>query len=125
MIGAGISMRFSFRRTKRFDRTIKHLQKRYPRLKVDLIPIFASIENDPAIGVVIPKDYNIRKLRVPSSDMQKGKSGGFRLLYKLSTDEEDLKATLLYIYAKSDQTDVSTLFLETLSDDIDEYPDNP
>ena len=112
-------MSFSFRATKRFDRTIRHLQKRFPRLKVDLIAVFASIENDPAIGVVIPKDYNIRKIRVPSSDMQKGKSGGFRLLYKLSVDEEDVKATLLYIYAKSDQTDVSTLFLERLDDDRD------
>jgi hypothetical protein len=57
--------------------------------------------------------------------MQKGKSGGFRLLYKLSADEEDLKATLLYIYAKTEQTDVSTLFLNALNDDVDEYPDNP
>jgi hypothetical protein len=46
-------MNFSFQVTKRFDRTIKHLQKRFPHLKVDLILIFVSIENDPAIDVVI------------------------------------------------------------------------
>jgi mRNA-degrading endonuclease RelE of RelBE toxin-antitoxin system len=112
-------MGFSFKATQRFDRSVKRLQKRYPRLKIDLVAIFAAIETDPSIGVVIPKDYNIRKVRVPSSDMQEGKSGGFRLLYKLLTDNPDeLSATLLYIYAKSDQSDVASSFLETLNDDI-------
>jgi len=57
--------------------------------------------------------------------MQKGKSGGFRLLYKLaSEDKDDLSATLLYIYAKSGQSDVSSSFLETLNDDINELSDD-
>jgi mRNA-degrading endonuclease RelE of RelBE toxin-antitoxin system len=78
-----------------------------------------AIEANPTIGDVIPDDYSIRKLRVASSDMQKGKSGGFRLLYKLiSSDENEFRVVLLYIYAKTDQSDVPSAFLETLNDDM-------
>lgn len=115
-------MSFSFRITPRFDRTLRKLKKRFPKIAADLAPALEQIEANPQIGVVIPKDFSIRKLRVVSSDMQRGKSGGFRLLYKLSTEEEtdDLSATLLYIYAKSDQENVSSTFLETLVGDLEE-----
>ncbi len=72
------------------------------------------------MGDVIPDDFSIRKLRIASSDMQRGKSGGFRLLYKLITDEKTVYAVLLFIYAKTDQDDVPGTFLQTLSDELDE-----
>jgi mRNA-degrading endonuclease RelE of RelBE toxin-antitoxin system len=113
-------MRFKFAVTSRFDRSIRQLKKRYPKVTNDLLPIMASIEATPTVGVVIPNDYQIRKIRVPSSDMQRGKSGGFRLLYKLTERQEadELIATLLYLYAKTDQADLSTTFLEMLSQEI-------
>lgn len=114
-------MVFRFERTTRFERSVKHLRKRYPKVTTDLIKAFEAIEANSSVGVVIPDDYSIRKLRVASSDMQRGKSGGFRLLYKLRFDENDLIiAVLLYLYAKVDQTDVSIEFLEVLDDDISE-----
>lgn len=43
--------------------------------------------------------------------MKRGKRGGFRLLYKLSSDAgEIVSATLLFLYAKTDQNDVMTSF---------------
>jgi mRNA-degrading endonuclease RelE of RelBE toxin-antitoxin system len=112
-------MSFRFERTTRFERSVKRLRKRYPRVTADLIKAFEAIEANSSVGVVIPDDYSIRKLRVASSDMQRGKSGGFRLLYKLRFYENDLiVAVLLYLYAKVDQTDVSIEFLEVLDDDI-------
>ena len=97
------------------------LKKRYPKVTSDLIKAFEDIEANPLVGVVIPEDYSIRKLRVASRDMQRGKSGGFRLLYKLRSHENEFTiAVLLYLYAKVDQSDVSVEFLATLDDDISE-----
>lgn len=113
-------MNFRFSVTPRFERSLKKLTKRFPHLKTDLKKAFAEIETEPTTGNVIPDDFNIRKLRVSSTDMQRGKSGGFRLLYKLVTSEDTLTATLLFIYAKSDQEDVSSSLLKTLSDEMDD-----
>ena len=119
MTGASISMKF--RDTRRFERSLRRLKKRYPHITTDLKPVFVSIESNPTLGTVIPNDFSIRKLRVPSNDMQRGKSGGFRLLYKLiSGKESEINVVLLFIYAKTNQSDVSTALLEQLNDDIPE-----
>ncbi len=105
----------------RFERSVKQLKKRYRRIADDLTQALESIEENPSIGNVIPDDYLVRKLRVASRDMQRGKSGGFRLLYKLSTeDTEDVIVYLLFVYAKTDQADVTLTQLKSL---VDEVPD--
>ena len=112
-------MRFRFFLTPRFDRTVRKLKRRFPRINHDLTRAFTEIEEDPEAGVIIPDDFAIRKLRIASVDMQRGKSGGFRLLYKLiPKEDEELRAVLLFIYAKADQPDVPSSFLETLSDEL-------
>jgi mRNA-degrading endonuclease RelE of RelBE toxin-antitoxin system len=68
---------FEFRITARFDRALRKLQKRFPGLKHDLADGLQKIELNPTVGSVIPGDYAIRKLRLLSRDMQRGKSGGF------------------------------------------------
>jgi mRNA-degrading endonuclease RelE of RelBE toxin-antitoxin system len=113
-------MKFRFSKTPRFDRSLRKLKKRYPHIGKDLVSAFAEIEKIPTSGVIIPKDYSIRKLRVKSNDMKRGKSGGFRLLYKLLSQNDDIIAVLLFIYAKTDQSDVPVLFLGTLEDEVPE-----
>lgn len=103
----------------RFDRSVKRLKKRFPHINADIANILDLIESNPNAGDVIPDDFNIRKIRVASKDMQRGKSGGFRLLYKLINKEDDLIAHLLYIYAKTDQEDVDSDLLEQLDDEIE------
>ena len=118
-IGESISMTSKFVFMPRFERSVKQLKKRYRRIADDLTPVLESIEENPSIGTVIPDDYLVRKLRVASRDMQRGKSGGFRLLYKLSVEEgENVTVYLLFMYAKSDQPDVTTAQLKTFIDDI-------
>jgi mRNA-degrading endonuclease RelE of RelBE toxin-antitoxin system len=117
--GGNISMSFKFFLTSRFDQAVRRLKKRFPKINSDLEKAFSSIEENPEIGLVIPDDFMIRKLRVSSIDMKRGKSGGFRLLYKLIAKEDnEVRAVLLHIYAKSDQADVSSTFLETLESEI-------
>ena len=47
--------------------------------------------------------YAVFKLRVRNSDVQKGKSGGYRLIYYLKTATGII---LLTIYTKSEQADI-------------------
>jgi mRNA-degrading endonuclease RelE of RelBE toxin-antitoxin system len=108
----------------RFDHAVKHLKKQYRQITLDMEAALESIEQNPEIGVVIPRDYSIRKLRVASRDMQRGKSGGFRLLYKLeNTTGEEYIAYLLLVYAKVDQADVSLKELRDLIQALDEETD--
>jgi len=71
----------------RFERAVKRLKKPYRHITDDLTKSLETIEENPAVGTVIPDDYLVRKLRVASKDMRRGKSGGFPLLYKLSAEE--------------------------------------
>lgn len=51
------------------------------------------------------------KVRVKNSDIQKGKSAGYRLIYQLETPT---RIILLSIYAKSDQASISTIEIEEI-----------
>ena len=123
-------MNFRLRVTVRFERSVKHLKRRYPKITDNLKHAMEQLEDNPQQGTIIPNDYNIRKLRVASSDMQRGKSGGFRLLYKLSSDDDEVSMevddgtiTLLFVYAKVDQSDVKASFLEILDEEADNDDD--
>jgi mRNA-degrading endonuclease RelE of RelBE toxin-antitoxin system len=48
--------------------------------------------------------YTVFKVRVRNSDIQKGKSAGYRLIYQL---ESPTSVLLLLIYSKLDQIDVA------------------
>ena len=59
--------------------------------------------------------YSVYKVRVRNSDLQKGKSGGYRVLYYIRTAN---LLVLLTIYIKSEQADIS---LDMLRSIIKEY----
>jgi mRNA-degrading endonuclease RelE of RelBE toxin-antitoxin system len=50
-------------------------------------------------------------VRIKNSDIQKGKSAGYRLLYQVESPSNVL---LLLIYSKSDQTDVEAAEIRTV-----------
>lgn len=50
------------------------------------------------------EDYVILKVRVKNSNIQKGKSAGYRLIYQVESENSGL---LLTIYSKSDLEDIS------------------
>lgn len=53
----------------------------------------------------ISEEYFVYKVRVRNSNIQKGKSAGYRLIYQV---ESSTSILLLTIYSKSDQTDISS-----------------
>lgn len=59
--------------------------------------------------------YQVFKVRLKHTNIQKGKSGGYRVIYYLKTDEAIILAT---IYSKSDLSDVSN---ETIIEAIAQY----
>lgn len=49
-------------------------------------------------------DYTVFKVRIKNSSIQKGKSGGYRVIYYLKTSDQILLVTM---YSKSDQSDIT------------------
>jgi mRNA-degrading endonuclease RelE of RelBE toxin-antitoxin system len=89
----------------RFATEIRQLAKRYRRIRLDIQPVIDQLEAGELPGDQIPGiDYTLFKVRVKNSDAQRGKSGGYRVIYYLKT------ATLIIlvtIYSKSDKSDIT------------------
>ncbi len=84
------------------ERQLKRLAKKYRRIKQDLAPLEVLLPGNPRAGDAIPGFADtVFKIRVASSDMKKGKRGGFRVIYHL--DEFAQTVWLLDIYAKAEQ----------------------
>jgi len=67
--------------TRSFKHSVERLKKRFRHVKDDVRLAVEVLLQSPRLGVPIPGGSGIRKLRVPNSDLTKGKSGGYRLLY--------------------------------------------
>lgn len=65
----------------------------------------------PSIG------YTVFKLRVRNSDIQKGKSGGYRLIYYVKTATAII---LLTIYTKSEQVDMAVKDIQSIIKDYEQ-----
>lgn len=98
-------MSYSVYLSDSFKRSLKPLTRRFPHARADVIAVIEEVLHIPSLGVVIPGSGGVRKLRIRSTDLQRGKSGGFRLLYIVLPDRELICP--LCIYAKSDQEDVT------------------
>src|SRR5205085_2487124 len=79
----------------------------------DVTQSIELLERSPQVGAVIPGGEGARKLRVANSDLGKGKSGGYRLLYLYDEEPEPI-LFLLLLCAKSDRADVGQQELREL-----------
>ena len=96
--------------TPRFKRDIRELAKRYRSIRSDIQPLIEQLQagelpGDRIAGV----KYQIFKVRLKNSNIQKGKSAGYRVIYYVKTEQEVILAT---IYSKSDISDVSNEVIE-------------
>jgi mRNA-degrading endonuclease RelE of RelBE toxin-antitoxin system len=91
--------------TPEFKRNLRALAKKYHHIRSDIKPIIDEIETGDFVGDRIPGTaYVVFKVRVENSDIPKGKSSGYRLIYQIRTS---ILAVLVTIYSKLDQTDIS------------------
>ncbi|MFH1860701.1 MAG: type II toxin-antitoxin system RelE/ParE family toxin [bacterium] len=113
-------MQFRVCFSKSFKRSLRQLRKRYPQIQSDIESAIEALFLHPSLGVLIPHTPSVRKLRVPSSDMERGKRGGFRLLYLLDIEKNCI--TLLFVYAKPicenlNQKEIESLVKEVLEEE--------
>ena len=90
-----------------FKKAIKHFKKRYPNVTEDVSKAIRELQETPTKGDVIRGAKGARKVRVANSDMNKGKSGGYRLLYYV-VDEPTKSIYLVMLFAKNEQENIST-----------------
>jgi mRNA-degrading endonuclease RelE of RelBE toxin-antitoxin system len=88
-----------------FNRNLRNLTKKYRNIRNDIQPVIEQLERGELPGDKISGiGYEIFKLRVRNSDIQKGKSGGYRLIYYVKTAKGII---LLTVYTKSEQADIA------------------
>ncbi len=93
------------RLTNDFQNQFKFLKKRYRKIKADIQSTLDDLESGKTPGNQFSGiDSIVMKVRIKNSDLQKGKSGGYRLIYWIISPE---LIVLLDIYSKSDQENVT------------------
>ena len=91
--------------TPEFKRNLRGLSRRYPNIRSDIQPVIEKLQAGEIAGDQIPRvGYTLFKIRVRNSNIPKGKSSGYRLIYYLRTADQII---LITIYSKSDQSDVT------------------
>lgn len=84
-----------------FKKQLKRLKRKYPSITSDFLSIIKSFDPDNEISI----GRSIYKIRIPSTDMQKGKSGGFRSYIYLYVKKDRLLP--LCIYPKSETESIT------------------
>jgi mRNA-degrading endonuclease RelE of RelBE toxin-antitoxin system len=105
--------------TSKFQKKMKSLEKKYRNINDDVRhinddvrPIVESIATGELPGDRISGlDLEIYKVRVKNRNNQKGKSGGYRLIYYVKTIE---RIILVTIYSKSEQEDIEGSEIEDI-----------
>ncbi len=88
-----------------FKRNLRTLSKKYRHIRSDVQPIVEQLQAGELPGNRIPGINDIVfKVRVKNSDIKKGKSAGYRLIYYVLMPTAIF---LMSIYAKSEQVDIS------------------
>ena len=89
-----------------FRKEFKKLAKKYRSLPFDLERLIESIQENPIQDTDL--DNKLRKIRLAITSKGKGKSGGARIItYAITVREDGIEVTLLTIYDKSDQENIS------------------
>jgi mRNA-degrading endonuclease RelE of RelBE toxin-antitoxin system len=85
----------------RFQKDVKKLKKRFPKIKNDLILLMNELQTNHRAGISLGE--NIFKIRVANSSIPTGKSSGFRVITYYKIDETIF---LITIYSKSDTANI-------------------
>lgn len=88
-----------------FKDQLRTLAKRYRQIRADIQPLIEQLQVGEFPGEQISGiGYTVLKVRAKNSDIRKGKSAGYRIIYQILSPTSVL---LPLIYAKSDRPDVS------------------
>jgi len=91
--------------TREFQRDLRALSKKYRHIRSDVQAIIELLQAGELLGDKIPgTGYEVFKIRVKNSDIKKGKSARYRLIYYIKTQTIII---LIAIYSKSEQSDIA------------------
>lgn len=103
--------------TPEFKRSVRTLAKKYRHIRSDIQPLIDQLEIGEIVGEKISGvKYSVFKVRVINSDIKKGKSAGYRVIYYLKSSTNII---LITIYSKSDKSDISTTKIRTIINEYD------
>ncbi len=104
--------------TPEFKRKLGLLAKRYRNIRSDILSVIDQLQIGNFVGARISGvgfNYVVFKVRIKNSNIQKGKSAGYRLIYQI---ESTTSVLLLAIYSKSDQQDMALSEISNILDDF-------
>jgi len=91
--------------TEIFEKYFKRYSKKYHSLKTDLDELINKLLENPKLGTDLGN--NLYKIRLAVKSKNKGKSGGFRVVTFLITENNDnVEINLIIIYDKSEISDI-------------------
>ena len=106
--------------TPLFLRFLKALAKKYRNVRMDFQPIIEQLQRGESPGDRIPgTGYAVYKVRVRNSDVRRGKSGGYRVIY---WHRESGEVILLAIYSKTERVDISGGEIRRMIEDYENLP---
>ncbi len=101
-----------------FKRNVKKLGKKFSNIKEDIQGILSQLEEKAPLGYAIPLiNAPVYKVRVRNTNIPKGKSSGYRLIYKF--DEENKLVAPLLLYFKSEKSSASRKEIETALESLE------
>lgn len=100
----------------RFRRDVKRLLKKYRHVREDVQTLIDELEGGETPGNQVQGiQYTVYKVRIRNTDIQKGKSGGYRSIYYIKTSQ---MIVLITLYVKSEISDIPDDEIKRL---IEEY----
>ncbi len=101
--------------TRRFEKELKRLNKKYPSVKNEFAELVNLLSNNPELGTFLGN--NCYKIRFSIESKGKGKSGGARVISYLYIETETVY--LLTIYDKSEKEDLKPNELKDIIEGLD------
>jgi len=87
----------------RFEKDVKKLKKKFPKIKNDLVKFINELSSNHELGINLGE--NIFKVRIPNSSIPTGKSEGFRIITYYKTNDT---LYLVTIYSKTEEDNILT-----------------
>ena len=101
-----------------FNAQARKLKKRYRSFQSDLKTLTDELEAGNFLGDQISGTTAIvYKVRLKNSDIKKGKSGGYRVIYQ---QRNDVCILLVTLYSKSDESNITAKEIQTIIDHFDQ-----
>jgi len=100
-------MKYKVIPTPEFIKNLKVLNKKYKSIKKDILDLANVLEDNPTLGTSLGN--NTFKIRVKNSDLNKGKSAGYRVITYCINELKEI--SLITIYSKSDKENILDLEL--------------